>query len=364
MKTRLAVTTIGLGALLLASLNATAEWRTSTYAGTGVLGYSGDGGPATKAQLNNPFGVLRGPDGAMYFCEYDGQVIRRVDGKGIITTIAGTGKIGYSGDGGPATEATMYKPHEIRFDVNGDLYFTDMMNHVIRKVDMKTGIISTIAGNNTPGFSGDGGPATAAQLKQPHSLQFGPKGNLYICDIGNHRIRKIDTKTGIITTIAGDGKRGATPDGAKFSKVSLNGPRTIDFDKQGNMWLALREGNQVFKLDMKRGTIHHIAGTGKKGFTGNGGPAKQATLSGPKGIAIADNGDVYLADTESHTIRMVDASTGNLELVCGDGTKGDGPDGNPLTCRLGRPHGVWIDHDGAIWIGDSLSHRIRVMQKE
>ena len=346
--------------LLVFSLSASAaKWRTETIAGTGVAGYSGDGGPATKAQINNPFGVVRGPDGLIYFCEYDGQVIRRIDAKGVITTIVGTGKTGYTGDDGPATKATMNKPHEIRFDLNGDLYFTDMANHVIRRVDMKSGVISTVAGTGKAGFSGDGGPATKADLKQPHSLAFGPEGHLYICDIGNHRIRRVHKKTGAITTFAGNGKRARTPDGGKFKGAPLNGPRTIDFAKNGDMWLALREGNQVWRLDMKRGTIHHIAGTGKKGFTGNGGRAKNATLSGPKGIAIAPNGDVYLCDTESHSIRVVEVSTGRLKLFCGNGKKGDGPDGDPLNCKMGRPHGVWVDPDGTVFIGDSLAHRVR-----
>ncbi len=313
--------------------------------------------------VNNPFGVLRGPDDLIYFCEYDGQVIRRIDSKGNITTIAGTGKVGYTGDGGPASKATMNKPHEIRFDAKGDLYFTDMANHVIRKVNMKSGVISTVAGTGKPGFSGDGGPATKAALKQPHSLAFGPDGHLYICDIGNHRIRRVHKDTGVIETIAGNGQRSKTPDGARFKGAPLNGPRTIDFDKKGNLWLALREGNQVFRLDMKRGTIHHIAGTGKKGFTGNGGPAKNATLSGPKGIAIAPNGDVYLCDTESHTIRMIDARTGRMELVCGTGQKGDGPDGDASRCRMGRPHGVFVDRDGSLLVGDSVAHRVRVLRR-
>lgn len=341
-----------------------AQWRTETFAGTGVPGYSGDGGLATKAQINNPFGVVRGPDGCIYFCEYTGQVVRKVDSKGTITTVAGSGRKGSGGDGGAALQAEFNLPHEIRFDQKGDLYIVDMQNHRIRKVDMKSGIISTVAGTGEAGFSGDGGPAIKAQFKQPHSIQFDAKGNLYVCDIGNHRIRKMDMKTGVISTFAGNGQRTATPDGALFKDVPLNGPRTLDFDQKGNLWLALREGNQVFKLDLAKGTIHHIAGTGKKGFTGNGGPAKEATLSGPKGIALSNDGSkVYLVDTESHSIRMVDLKTGKLELICGTGEKGDGPDGDPLTCKMGRPHGMFVDKDGSLFIGDSEAHRIRVIRQ-
>ncbi|MCW5559406.1 MAG: hypothetical protein KIT22_16455, partial [Verrucomicrobiae bacterium] len=139
----------------------------------------------------------------------------------------------------------------------------------------------------------------------------------------------------------------------------LNGPRALDFDAQGNLWLATREGNQVFRLDLAAGIIRHMAGTGAKGFTGNGGPALQATLSGPKGIAVGPDGDVYLADTESHSIRKLNLRRGTLERVVGTGEKGDGPDGDPATCRLARPHGIWLDPDGTLWIGDSENHRIR-----
>ena len=186
---------------------------------------------------------------------------------------------------------------------------------------MKSGIITTIAGTGKKGNSGDGGPAKKAEFSRPHSIQFGPNGNLYVCDIGNHRIRKIDMKTKMIFNFSGTGKKGKTIDGGKIKEVDLNGPRTIDV--VGNtMWLALREGNAVYRLDLKRGTIHHVAGTGKKGFTGNGGPAKKATLSGPKGIAVGPKGNIYLADTESHTVRMINTKTGKLELIAGDGKRG------------------------------------------
>ena len=336
----------------------------STFAGTGELGWSGDGGPATQARLNNPFGVVRGPDGAIWFCEYDSHTVRRVAADGTIATVAGTGKAGHTGDGGPATKATLNRPHEIRFDAAGNLFIADMVNHAIRRVDAKTGVITTFAGIGTAGFSGDNGPAAKAQLRQPHAIQFGPDGDLYLCDIGNHRVRKIAMKTGIITSFAGTGQPLATPDGAPFATAPLKGPRTLDFDRAGNLWLATREGNQVFRLDLKAGTIHHIAGTGAKGFTGNGGPAKTATLSGPKGIAISPDGQrVYLVDTESHSLRVVDVRTGTLELLCGTGAKADGPDGDLLKCRLARPHGLFVDADGAIFIGDSENHRVRVIRE-
>lgn len=338
------------------------EYTIDVFAGTGEQGYSGDGGSATDAQLNNPFGVVRGPDGCIYFCDTINHVIRKVDGNGVIITVAGTGEKGYSGDGGNATDAQLFEPYEIRFDQDDNLFFVEMRNNIVRRVDAKTGIISTVAGSGKEGFSGDGEKATIATMKRPHSIQFDQHGDLFICDIGNHRIRKVDMKTGIISTFAGTGERKMTPDGASINGTPLNGPRAIDFDQDGNMWLALREGNAVYKIDMQTNMIHHIAGTGEKGFTGNGGPAKEATLSGPKGISIGPDGNVYLADTESHSVRMIDLQSGNLELIAGDGTRGDGPDGNPLQCRMARLHGIFVDEDGSIFIGDSETHKVRVIR--
>lgn len=345
--------------------NVSAEtWLVENIAGSGVQGFAGDGGLATQAQIDNPFGVVRGPDDAIWFCEYTGQRIRKILPNGTIQTIAGNGSKGYSGDGAPAIQASFNLPHEIRFDAQGDLYVVDMMNHAVRKIQMSTGTISTIAGTGTPGYSGDGGPATQAQLKQPHSIQFGPDGNLYICDIGNHVIRLVDSKTGLITTFAGTGKPGPTPDMSPIRGTPLKGPRSIDFDTHGDLWLATREGNQVFRLDMKQKIIHHIAGTGESGFEGNGGPAKLAKLKGPKGIAIDRDGHVWLADTESHSVRRIHAKTGILELIAGTGAEGDGPEGNAANCRLNRLHGIYVDRDGSILIGDSQAHRVRRLRQK
>jgi streptogramin lyase len=346
-----------------AAPSAALRFQAKTYAGTGQAGYSGDGGPAAEAQLNNPFGIVRGPDGALYICDMSNHVIRKVSPDDKISTVAGTGKRGYLGDGGPAPQAELNEPYEIRFDREGNMFFVEMQNHLVRRVDARSQVISTVAGTGNPGFSGDGGAAIKATFKQPHSIQFDRAGDLYICDIGNHRVRKVDMKSGNISTFAGTGARTITPDGAVIEGTALNGPRAIDFDKDGNMWLALREGNAVYKLDLKTRKIHHIAGTGKTGFTGNGGSAKEATLSGPKGLAVGPNGNIYLADTESHSIRMIDLARGTLELIAGTGELGNGPDGDPLKCRMARPHGIFVDADGTILIGDSEAHRVRVIRR-
>ena len=352
--------TLALAAALTLPLSAA---TVSTLAGTGVSGATGDGGPAVKAQIGNPYGLTIGPDGALYVCEIDTHRVRRIDLKsGKISTVAGTGEMGYSGDGGPATNAKLNEPYEVRFDGEGNMFFVEMKNAIVRRVDRKTGKISTVAGTGEDGFSGDGGPATKAQFNRPHSIAIGPDGALYVADIGNHRIRRVDLSSGVITTFGGTGEKLPTPDGSAVKGTPLNGPRTMTFSKDGDMFLALREGNAVYRLDWKSQTWRHIAGTGEKGYEGDGGPAKKAKLAGPKGIEVGPNGGVYIADTESHTIRRIDLKSGKIETVVGDGTRHDGPDGDPMKCGLARPHGVYLDSRGVVYIGDSENHRVRAVR--
>jgi len=331
-----------------------------TLAGNGNPGTTD--GPALSSELANPFGIVRGPDGNIWFCEYDGHTVRRIDQQGQIKTMVGNGQAGYSGDGGPPLLAQLNRPHEIRFDNQGLLYIADMSNHAIRQVDLVNGTIRTIAGTGTAGFSGDKGLATHAQLDQPHSIQFGPEGRLYVADIGNHRVRIIDLESGVINTFAGNGETGPTPNNSSFDDIPLFSPRSIDFDAFGNLWLVLRNANQVWRFDMEKMTVHHVAGNGQKGFTGNGGDPLKASLSGPKGITISSNGDIYIADTESHSVRVIKADTGLLEVAVGNGSKYDGEDGDPLKCGLARPHGLFADRDGSILIGDSENHKIRIFR--
>ncbi len=350
-----------LAALALA-FSATRAATIDTFAGTGKNGFSGDGGPATAAQLSGPTGIARSPDGALFICDTENQRIRKVAPDGTITTFAGNGTRGYFGDGGAAIQAAMNEPYEVRFDASGNVYFVERLNHCVRRVDAKTGVISTIAGTGKAGFSGDGGPATAAEMNEPHSIGFDRAGDLFICDVKNHRVRKVAMKTGIISTFAGTGEKKPALDGSPFATAPLNGPRALDFDRAGDLWIALREGNAVLKIDIAAGTISRVAGTGKQGFTRNGGLAKDATLSGPKGLAVAPNGDVILADTESHSVRRIDAKSSKLELVAGTGKKGAGAAGDPLACPLDRPHGVFVDPNGTIFIGDTDSQRVRIVR--
>lgn len=325
----------------------------STLIGTGSPGFN-------SSQVNNPYGLTMGPDGAIYFCDIDNHVVRRIDLKTrTVSTVAGSGKKGNSGDGGPAINAAMDQPYEVQFDKAGNLFVVDMPNHVVRRVDAKSSVISTVAGNGTAGFSGDGGPAVKAQFKQPHSIAFDPEGRLLICDIGNNRVRRVNLETGKIETwLGGEGQR-------------LRGPRAMAFNAKGDLYLVLREGNVVLRVDAKTGAMMPVAGNGKKGWTGDGGPATEATLNGPKGISFGPDGAYYLADTENHVIRRVDGSSGVITTVAGSGKRGDGPgDGgddsvggaDPRGCAMNRPHGVFVSKDGVLFIGDSEAHRIRMVK--
>jgi sugar lactone lactonase YvrE len=346
-------------ALLAAMLTipvAAAGPTVATILGTGSPGYS-------DTAVSNPYGLVIGPDQCLYFCDLDNQRIRRFDLKSrVVTTIAGSGERGHSGDGGPATAAALNMPHEIQFDRSGNLFIAERDSHVIRKVDMKSGVISTVAGTGVAGFSGDGGAATQAQLRQPHSLVFDRDGSLLVCDIGNQRIRRIRLDSGTIETYAGTGEAKPTPDGAPIAGTPLNGPRTMAMAPNGDLYLALREGNAIYRIDARAQTLHRVAGTGEQGYSGDGGPALSAKLGGPKGLAYAAAGQLYVADTENHVIRQIDLSSGRISTVLGTGEKGDGPETAPAQCKLARPHGLFVDPAGTVYVADSEAHRIRILK--
>lgn len=342
-----------------------------TVAGNGRPEFVGDRGPALAAGVNQPFGLVIGPDGHLYVCETANHSIRRIDlnlgtdAPATIETVVGSGRPGLAGDGGPAIKADCHEPYEVRFDAAGNLYEVEMKAHVVRRVDAKTGGITRVAGTGVAGYaeSEDGGPATAARLNVPHAIIL-RDDQLDIADIGNHRVRRVDLKTGIISTLAGTGKKGPVHDGGPLAGTDFSGPRALDYDRDGHLLLALREGNALHRIDLSATPPRYtrIAGTGKPGYSGDGGPATAALLNGPKGLAVGKNGDIYLADTEAHAIRVVRAATSTIETVVGDGKPGDGPDGPPRHCRLNRPHGVFVDEAGILYIGDSSNHKVRAMR--
>src|SRR5262245_1573050 len=337
-----AVTFVG-GAFPRRAANA----RVSTVVGTGARGTATDGDAADRAEINNPFHIVLGPDGAMYFSDFGTSRVFRWDLRtSKISVVAGTGTKGFVGDGGPAKSAQLSAPHEVRFDSKGNLYIDERDNHIVRRVDMKSGLISTFAG--TPGkngYGGDLGPATKALLNQPHGITLDGADNLYICDPLNNRLRRVDAKTGIITTFAGNGESSSAPDLGSLTAIALPGPRSLEISRAGKWYLALREGNSIFTLDPAKKTATRIAGTRDNGYSGDGGPALAAKfgslgpggLTGPKGLTISnDTRTMYVADCENHAIRKIDLRSGIISTVMGTGQRGDGPDGNPAQCMLSR----------------------------
>src|SRR5688572_11054213 len=252
-------------ALLLLSAfaaEAAGDGTIDTVAGTGRAEDNGAAGAALETNVGDPFGVEVGPDGALYVTEVRNHRVRRLDLKtGALAPVAGNGHKGYAGDGGPATEARLDEPYEVRFDRAGNMFVVEMQNHVVRRVDAKTGVVSTVAGTGEPGFAGDGGPAVRAQFRSPHSIAFDADDNLYVADIGNHRVRRIDARTGRIDTIAGNGEQRPAVDGRRAAGQSLPGPRALDVEGT-DLWIALREGHSVWKLDLAGdGVLSHVAGT-------------------------------------------------------------------------------------------------------
>jgi sugar lactone lactonase YvrE len=363
------MTPVTLSVLLVAFAPPPPKRTITAYAGTGEKGYAGDGGPAVKAKLDSPFDVAFDRNGNLYFSDTNNHCVRRVDTKtGVITTVAGCGRKGYSGDGGPATRAELNEPYGITFhSASNTLYIADRLNACVRVVSdpNRPGTIRTLAGTGKPGYSGDGGPAAAAQLREPNDVcNFG--NDLLIADVRDNRIRVVDLATYRISTFAGTRERKTAGDGGPIDKATFAGPRALVSSADGHtLYVVEREGNCVRQYQRYRGTIVRFAGTGKKGYTGDGGKAVEAPFDGPKEIDIGPDGSVYVVDTENEAIRRIDAKTGIVTTVAGKGrtkTPGLGDSGPATEATLGRPHGVAIGQDGAVYIGDTLSHRIRVVR--
>lgn len=327
----------------------------ATIAGNGNQGSTGDGGSAILAQLQNPEGLAIGPGDDLYIAETVGHRVRKVDQNGMITTVMGTGKAGFSGDGGPATQAELNVPRGIAVDEAGNLYIADTGNNRIRKVDA-AGKITTIAGNGTSGDRGDGGSAVAAELNTPRSVAVDRAGNLYIADSSSHRIRKVDVG-GRISTMAGNGIRGFSGDGGPANRAQLAVPNGVAVDRDGNVYIGDYSSYRVRKVD-PGGTITTVAGAGP-GYPGDGGPATQVYLSVPKSVFRDKNGLLYIAESASHRVRRVDPG-GEITTIAGTGIGGFSGDGGlAVNAQLNEPFGVTVDPDGNVYIADTHNHRVR-----
>lgn len=318
-----------------------------------------DGAPARETRLQAPFGVDFDRAGNLFFVEFTGHRVRKIDGKGILTTIAGTGKKGNAGDGGPALKAEFDSMHNLVVTPQGDIYLADTWNNRVRKIDARTGRINTFAGTGEKGFSGDGGPATKARFGGVYCIALDPKGEkLYLADLDNRRIRSVDLRTSLVATVAGNGERGVPKDGAEATKAPLIDPRAVAVDGKGNVYILERAGHALRVVDAD-GKIRTVAGTGRRGADGDGGSALKATLNGPKHLCVDGEGNVLIADTENHLIRKYLPREGKIVRVAGSGRKGrKGVDGSPLEVELNQPHGVHVRPDGTLYIADSSNNRI------
>jgi hypothetical protein len=332
-----------------------------TVLGNGKEGYEGDGSPAVQVACETPYMCAFDARGNMFVCMGRNHRILRMDARtGIVTLVAGTGQEGYSGDGGPALNATFTMPYGLTVDTNGDIYVAERRS-VVRKIDGRTGTISTIAGTGESGYSGDGGPGNKAMLREPNDVYLDGKGGLLIADIQDQRIRRVDLRTGTITTFAGTGEKSRAGDGKRATEASIMGARAVCMDKLGNTYICEREGNGVRKVDTK-GILTTVAGAeAVRGYSGDGGSALAATWGAPKAIRCDLQNNVIVVDTENNAVRRIDARTGTVNTIVGGHWGGDG-DGGPATAAgLARPHGCGLDATGNLYIADTHNHRVRVV---
>ena len=327
-------------------------------------GEGGDGLPAAQAKLNGPFGVDFDRAGNMFIAEMPGERVRKVDRNGLITTIAGTGVKGETGDNGSAVRAQFSSIHNLAVAPNDDIFLADTGNNRIRKVDAKSGVVSTIAGTGEKGFSGDGGPALKAQFGGIYCVSLDPQGeSIYAVDLDNRRIRVVSLKTGLVRTVAGNGQKGVPEDGAEALKAPLVDPRAVIADAKGNVYILERSGHALRVVD-GHGKIRTVVGTGQKGASGDGGDARQATLNGPKHLCFDREGNILIADTENHLIRKYVLRDGRIVRVAGNGQKGvKGLGGPPLEAELNQPHGVYVHPSGTLYISDSSNNRVLKIER-
>ena len=319
--------------------------------------------PVVGEGLNEPFGVTFDKAGNVYIVEMGGHRVSVLNRHGKLSVLAGTGEKGFAGDGGPAAKAQFNGPHHLLWGPDGRLYVADTWNNSVRRIDLKTGVVTRVAGTGEKGFSGDGGPAIDARFGGIFAIAF-HRGVLYACDLDNRRVRAIDLKTGLVRTVAGNGEKGVPRDGADALSQPLVDPRAIAFDTRGNLYICERGGHALRVVDTA-GKIRTVAGTGEAGFSGDDGPARHARLNGPKHISVDGAGRVLITDTENHVIRLYSPKDGTIRRVAGTGEKGAAGLGGPAgSCQLDRPHGAVVrPGTGEIYVSDSENHRVIRIEK-
>ena len=339
---------------LLAAAVASGQTIT-TFAGNGTAGFAGDGGPAIQAQINRVVGLAADAQGNIYLAEELNNRVRKVDTNGVITTFAGTGAAGFSGDNGLAAQAQLNGPLGLCVAPSGDIYVNDQGNKRVRKIS-PAGTITTVAGNGAASHSGDGGPATAAGMVIPIRCAVDKSGNLFIVDQGAHRVRKVDTSGGI-STFAGNGSQGFSGDGGPAAQAAMNNPTAAATDAAGNLYVTDQSNQRIRRID-STGTIQTVAGNGNTSFSGDGGPATAAAMNFPGGIVLDSSNALYIVDTLNQRIRKV--SGGNISTIAGTGAAGYSGDGGPaLQAQVNNPFAIAIDGAGNLYIGDTINNRIR-----
>jgi uncharacterized protein YjdB len=341
--------------LAMATANATPH-IISTIAGNGTAGHTGDGSPATACELSDPYGVATDTHGNIYIADRGNNCVRKINASGIISTFAGNGTAGYSGDAGAASSAKLNQPTGVACDPSGNVYIADRVNNCIRKVNT-TGVISTFAGNDTAGYSGDGHAATTAELNQPINVACDPTGNVFIVDFNNSVIRKVNL-SGVISTVAGTGTPGFSGDGGPATAAKLYHSTMIACDASGNIYIDDENNDRIRKINAS-GIITTIAGNGTDAFSGDGGPATAAELNETWGVCADACGNVYIADEVNQRIRMINTS-GIINTICGTGVRGIAGDNGPATgAQLYNPYGICIDNAGNMFIADNINERVR-----